>query len=85
MEPQIIDYYNEYPYGINVIDKMNEEFNDLQTINEDLIKTLKFYENPQILFKSREEYDEIHKKMFSEIKKTLDNYFDDFEYGIMKD
>ena len=30
MEPQIIDYYNEMPSGINVIDKMNEELDELQ-------------------------------------------------------
>ena len=24
MEPQIIDYYNETPSGVNVIEKMNE-------------------------------------------------------------
>ena len=24
MESQIIDYYNEMPYGVNVIEKMNE-------------------------------------------------------------
>ena len=30
MEPNLIDYYNEIPHGINVIDKMNEELSDLQ-------------------------------------------------------
>ena len=25
MEPKIQDYYNELPYGVNVIEKMNEE------------------------------------------------------------
>jgi uncharacterized protein YdcH (DUF465 family) len=25
MEPLIIDFYNEYPHGVNVIEKMNEE------------------------------------------------------------
>ena len=30
MEPQLIDYYNEMPSGINVIDKMNEELAVLQ-------------------------------------------------------
>ena len=35
MEPQIIDHYNEYPSGINVIDKMNEELAEAQkTINK---------------------------------------------------
>ena len=85
MEPRVIDFYNELPSGVIVIDKMNEEFSELQSINEDLINTLKLYENPQILFRSREEYDEIHEKMFSAIKKTIDEYFDDFEYTFMKD
>ena len=26
MEPQIIDYYNELPQSVNVIDKLNEEY-----------------------------------------------------------
>ena len=30
MENQVIDYYNNYPYGINIIDKLNEEYNQLQ-------------------------------------------------------
>ena len=38
MEPQIIDYYNEMPSGINVIEKMNEEFSDLQKENDELKK-----------------------------------------------
>jgi len=30
MDPQIIDYYNELPYSVNVIDKMNIELEKLQ-------------------------------------------------------
>ena len=30
MEPQIIDYYNEFPHSVNVIDKLNEEYDELQ-------------------------------------------------------
>ena len=41
MEPQIIDYYNEYPYGINVIDKMNQELEESQN----KIKELEEYQN----------------------------------------
>ena len=36
MESQIIDYYNELPYGINVIDEMNKELIELQKENEEL-------------------------------------------------
>ena len=30
MEPQMIDYYNELPHSVNVIDKMNEELSETQ-------------------------------------------------------
>ena len=30
MESQIIDYYNEMPYGVNVIEKMNQELEVVQ-------------------------------------------------------
>ena len=30
MEPQLIDYYNEMPHMVNVIDKMNEELAEAQ-------------------------------------------------------
>lgn len=38
MEHQIIDYYNELPSGINVIDKMNAELHDLQKKYNELEK-----------------------------------------------
>ena len=41
MEPQIIDFYNEFPHSINVIEKMNEEFSILQKENDELKKKLK--------------------------------------------
>ena len=82
MEPQLIDYYNEMPSGINVIDKMNEELDDLQKKYDALEK-----ENPklQILFNNIEEFNQKHKEMYKEIQKTCDFYFDDNEYKYMKD
>ena len=41
MEPQITDYYNEIPNGVNVIDKMNKEFDDLREEKDEEIKKLK--------------------------------------------
>ena len=41
MEPQLIDYYNEMPSGINVIDKMNEELAVLQKKYDELEKKVK--------------------------------------------
>ena len=29
MEPQIVDYYNECPHMMNIVDKMNEEYDEL--------------------------------------------------------
>ena len=43
MEPQMVDYYNEFPSGINVIDRMNEEFDEVQKENEMLKKQLELY------------------------------------------
>lgn len=45
MEPQMIDHYNEIPHNVNVIDKMNGEFSELQTENEKLKGQLKKYED----------------------------------------
>ena len=82
MEPQLIDYYNEMPSGINVIDKMNEELDDLQKKYNELEK-----KNPklQILFNSIEEFNQKHEEMYKGIQNTCDFYFDDFEYRFMKD
>ena len=38
MEPKLIDYYNEMPYCVNVIEKMNGEFSDLQKDYQELQK-----------------------------------------------
>ena len=45
MEPQLIDYYNEMPSGINVIDKMNEELAVLQKKNDELEQKYTKYVN----------------------------------------
>ena len=35
-EPQIIDHYNELPFGVNVIEKLNDELAEVQRHNEEL-------------------------------------------------
>lgn len=45
MEPSILDYYNDYPSMIKIIDKLNEENNQL---HEELVSTkseLKLYKS----------------------------------------
>lgn len=36
MEPMIIDAYKEYPYGIDVIDELNNELEKIQLENDEL-------------------------------------------------
>ena len=54
-EPQIIDYYNEYPSFVTIIDNLNKEF---QIILEENVKLKKEIENtnliPSILYKKNQ-------------------------------
>ena len=38
MEPQMVDYYNEEPYMMKMIDNMNVELSESQKENEELKK-----------------------------------------------
>ena len=82
MEPQIKDYYNEFPDGINVIDKMNEELDEAQKEIEELKlnqKTkeeknfMKKFQMPRIKVDSFEEYKEKENKLeeFNEYIKNI--------------
>ena len=44
-EPNIADYYNEQPHMVNVIDKMNEEFSEVQKENDMLKERIKELES----------------------------------------
>ena len=52
-EPKIIDHYNELPFGVNVIEKLNDELADVQRHNEELndqnLKLVQFKEDIQKL------------------------------------
>ena len=80
MEPQIKDYYNEFPDGINVIDKMNEELEEAQKEIETLKKkeekydkVMKKFQMPRIKVDSVEEYKEKENKLeeFNEYIKNI--------------
>tara|TARA_Y100001958_G_C21232327_1_gene558204 strand:- start:1206 stop:1796 length:591 start_codon:yes stop_codon:yes gene_type:complete len=77
VEPNIIDYYNEMPHSINVIDKMNEELTELQKKYDKLKDP-----NPKILFKSIQEYYEKHAEMYKNIRNICNSYFDDHYEGM---
>ena len=64
MEPTIIDYYNDYPQIIEVIDKMNIELEELKKQN-DLLKKELF----DISIKYRNELEEY--KTINELKLLL--------------
>jgi len=69
MDPQIIDYYNEMPSEINVIDKMNEELTDLQKQKDELENKYK-------------EYIEKHRKITYDMPKIRLNTLDELKvYG----
>jgi hypothetical protein len=45
MEPQIIDYYNEYPHMMKVIEKLNLEYDELYSENQSLKKEIERLRN----------------------------------------
>lgn len=80
MEPQIIDYYNETPSGVNVIEKMNEEFSILQKENDELKNDLCMnpeYGRPTVEYESEETLEnkknELYKNLKDEIYKSNGN------------
>lgn len=70
MEPQIVDYYNELPHAVNVIDKMNEELSETQNENEklkreleDFHKLMNRFNMPRIKVNTVEEYQLFESKL----------------------
>tara|TARA_B100001094_G_scaffold315173_2_gene354869 strand:- start:1644 stop:1952 length:309 start_codon:yes stop_codon:yes gene_type:complete len=45
MENQMIDYYNHYPNGVCVIDKLNDEYNKLEIEKNKIQEELDFYQS----------------------------------------
>jgi hypothetical protein len=88
MDPQIIDYYNEIPHGVNVIDKMNEELDEVQKENDNLKKKLeeydkimKKYQMPRVKVESVEEYQLLEKKL-DEFEEFIDGEESKYKYVI---
>ena len=73
MEPNIIDYYNDLPNGVHVIDKLNEEFNDLQVENNKLKLELNEYKTPIIIYSNFLEWENLKNKYINEFKTELFN------------
>ena len=72
MEPQIIDTYNEYPYGVNVIEELNDELEKVQLENHELKevilgfkRTIKEYRKKkdlELIFEELRRKEELRKK-----------------------
>ena len=83
MEPNIIDYYNEMPHMVKVVDNMNQELADVQKKYEELEKKYNELkdkennkENLKIHFTSIEDRNEKHKQMMDNIKLVCDEWID---------
>jgi hypothetical protein len=80
MEPQIIDYYNEIPHGINVIDKMNDELEGLHKKYDALKEKYDELESrdkmPKIIFDSIEGRNKKHIPMLNNIKEICNQWVD---------
>jgi len=82
MEPQLIDYYNEMPSGINVIDKMNEELADLQKKYDELEKKINKFKCPFIIVDSKEEYKKYNNIISNDFKQKIKDFLYDKETGL---
>jgi len=82
MEPQIIDYYNETPHGINVIDKLNEEYDQLQSKYEYIKSITDRYIAPIQISKTFDEYKK-YEKIFDEFPEKIREILNNQEYGFL--
>lgn len=91
MEPQIIDYYNELPHGVNVIDKLNEEYDQLQSKYDQLqskydeyIKSIiNRYIAPIHIAKTFDEYKKYEKTLDEEFPKKVREILNDKKSGLL--
>lgn len=79
MEPNIIDYYNELPNGINVIDKMNLELQELQNKYDEITNKFRI---PYKICESIEEFKKYDDKIYIEFKNNIKNILLDEDIGV---
>lgn len=83
MEPQIIDYYNDYPSSINIIDKLNEEYENLRYIYEIKNKKLNRYKIPYTISETLQEYKVNHGKITACFSYTIKHILNDDDIGVV--
>ena len=71
MEPQIIDFYNDFPHSVNVIEKMNEELTKIQKENDILKKKLEEQQLPIVIYKDEEELERVKEEAYNEFNNGL--------------
>ena len=89
MEPYILDYYNEMPYCVNVIDKMNEELAEAQDrikelelqLKKEKIKSakLKPLEKPCCIENEECQLDQFEEDIRNKFLEVCSNNFANFE------
>jgi len=92
MEPQLIDYYNDEPHGVNVIDKLEEEYEEAMAKIKQLEEErdhykynhpkLKRFTMPKFKVSSVEEYKKYNRaiKLLEEnVSNLLENAYGDVE------
>ena len=79
MEPYILDYYNEFPIGVNIIQNLNNEYNELEIKYNNLFSELKKYKKPKIIYSSINEYELLKSKSLQELKNFLIDLFEEEE------
>ena len=73
MEVNIIDYYNETPIYFKTIEKLNDEFSDLQIENNKLKLELNEYKTPKIIYSNFLEWQNLKSTSFIGLKNDLFN------------
>lgn len=63
MEPRIIDTYNEYPYGIDVIDELNKELEKVQLENDELKEIIIGFKNVIQEYKKKRDLETIFEEL----------------------
>jgi len=82
MDPQIIDFYNELPQGVNVIDKINEEFNELQKKYNELEDKVNQFKAPYIIVETIEKYKKYDDIISNQFRIKIKDFLEDKEMGL---
>ena len=87
-EPQVIDYYNDEPHGVKIVERLNAEFDELQNEMVKLKKRMKtyrsFYDKHKHLRMPPMSQENLN--MFEEYLKDKFEYMDEHaERGVLQD